>query len=140
MINKKAYRTLHQVRPDDVDMFRHVHSSRYMDYVLAARYVQMRDFYGFPMEGFLSSGLGWVIDECNLQFKRPLFLGESFWVETQIEDIFKKSVRVSFSILKSPSEKISCTGWFNYTLVQLNDGRAVEIPSWVIEKYAIKEE
>ena len=27
-----------QVRPDDIDMYQHVHSSRYMDYVLAARF------------------------------------------------------------------------------------------------------
>ena len=30
-----------QVRPDDIDMYQHVHSSRYMDYVLAARFDQM---------------------------------------------------------------------------------------------------
>jgi len=32
------FETEMQVRPDDIDLFQHVHSSRYMDYVLAARY------------------------------------------------------------------------------------------------------
>ena len=26
------------VRPDDIDLYQHVHSTRYLDYVLAARF------------------------------------------------------------------------------------------------------
>ena len=29
------------VRPDDIDLYQHVHSTRYLDYVLAARFEQM---------------------------------------------------------------------------------------------------
>src|ERR1019366_6508676 len=29
------------VRPDDIDLYQHVHSTRYLDYVLAARFDQM---------------------------------------------------------------------------------------------------
>ena len=32
-----VFATEMQVRPDDIDMHRHVHNSRYLDYVLAAR-------------------------------------------------------------------------------------------------------
>ena len=53
-------RTL-KVRPDDIDMFNHVHNSKYFDYVLAARYDQMEQFYKMPMESFLESGFGWVV-------------------------------------------------------------------------------
>ncbi len=49
-----------QVRPDDIDMNRHVHNSRYFDYVLAARYDQMARCYGMPMEEFLrTASAGW---------------------------------------------------------------------------------
>ncbi|MCP5552003.1 MAG: hypothetical protein H7A53_14035, partial [Akkermansiaceae bacterium] len=33
-----TFETRLDVRPDDIDMNRHVHNSRYLDYVLAARY------------------------------------------------------------------------------------------------------
>jgi acyl-CoA thioesterase FadM len=36
----RKFETELQVRPDDIDMNQHVHGSRYMDYVLAARYDQ----------------------------------------------------------------------------------------------------
>ena len=41
-----------RVRPDDIDMYQHVHSSRYMDYVLAARFDQMETGYKMPMSEF----------------------------------------------------------------------------------------
>ena len=48
-INTGIYTTRLQVRPDDIDMFGHVHSSRYMDYVLAARFEQMERCYQMSM-------------------------------------------------------------------------------------------
>ena len=47
-----------EVRPDDLDMFRHVHASKYQDYVLAARFDQMKRCYGISMEAFMTHGLG----------------------------------------------------------------------------------
>jgi len=44
MIGTK-FETSLQVRPDDMDMNQHVHASRYLDYVLAARYDQMERCY-----------------------------------------------------------------------------------------------
>ena len=55
-----------QVRPDDIDMNQHVHNTRYLDYVLAARYDQMERCYKMPMEEFISLGYGWVVHTCLL--------------------------------------------------------------------------
>ncbi|MFN5663556.1 MAG: acyl-CoA thioesterase, partial [Bacteroidota bacterium] len=52
-LNTTFYETELQVRPDDIDMFQHVHSTRYLDYVLAARYDQMERCYGNPMHVYL---------------------------------------------------------------------------------------
>ena len=38
-LHRTKFETEMQVRPDDIDMFQHVHSSKYLDYVLAARLV-----------------------------------------------------------------------------------------------------
>ncbi|MFA7228927.1 MAG: acyl-CoA thioesterase, partial [Melioribacteraceae bacterium] len=37
------------VRPDDIDMNNHVHNSKYLDYLLMARYDQMKKDYKVPM-------------------------------------------------------------------------------------------
>ena len=72
------FETQMQVRPDDIDLFQHVHSSRYMDYVLAARYEQMARCYGMSWEDFIKRGLGWYLTATTMNFLRPLGLGDQF--------------------------------------------------------------
>lgn len=132
-----TFETELQVRPDDIDMNHHVHGSRYFDYVLAARYDQMARCYGMPMEEFTAAGLGWFIRTSHLEFKRPLRLGDTLRVRTWITEFLKDGVRVDFEILKLPSRKRSCEGWFVYTLVGLKTGRAEAIPGWIAAKYSV---
>ena len=63
------------VRPDDIDLYQHVHSTRYLDYMLAARFDQMERCYGMSMQDFASRGLGWFMAAANIQYKRPLGVG-----------------------------------------------------------------
>lgn len=126
-----------QVRPDDIDMNQHVHSSRYMDYVLAARYDQMERCYHMPMETFIKHGFGWVIRNTFMEFKRPLFLGDRMRVATHIAEIHKDGVRVHFDILRADNGKTACSGYFNYTMVDLKTGRATPIPEWIKEKNSV---
>ncbi len=126
-----------QVRPDDIDMNQHVHGSRYMDYVLAARYDQMARCYKMPMEEFLQHGFGWFMRTAHVEFKRPLGLGEHFIVRTWVEEILKDGVKVQFEIIKKKTGKLACDGYFNYTMVNLKTARAEIIPDWIVAKYSI---
>ncbi|MEK6566906.1 MAG: thioesterase family protein, partial [Bacteroidota bacterium] len=126
-----------QVRPDDLDMNAHVHNSKYFDYVLAARYDQMERCYKMPMQDFISMGLGWVVKTAHVEYKRPLVLGERFVVRTWIEDFMKDGVKVQFEITKKGNGKISCDGWFQFTMVNLKTGRSEDIPKSVKQKYEI---
>ena len=125
------------VRPDDIDMNRHVHNSHYFDYVLAARYDQMGRCYKMSMEEFLKAGFSWVAKIAHLEFKRPLGLGDVIVVRTWIEEFFKDGVKVRFEIGKKQNGKLCCSGWFDYTMISLKTGRAETIPAWIIEKYSI---
>ncbi len=125
------------VRPDDIDMNNHVHNSRYLDYVLAARYDQMKRCYNMSMEEFVAQGLGWVVSSCSIQFKRSLFLGETIIVRTWIAEVGNTNAKVGFEIIKKETGKLSSDGFFDYTLVNLKTGRAEIIPQFVIEKYSV---
>ena len=132
-----TFETEMPVRPDDIDFLNHVHSSRYFDYVLAARYDQMSRCYGVSMETFLNQGLGWVVKEAHIEFKRPLILGDWMRVQTRVAEFCKDGVRVEFVILKKGTGKISSTGWCQYTLVELKTGRSALLPPEVVEKYSV---
>ncbi len=126
-----------QVRPDDIDMNRHVHNARYFDYVLAARYDQMARCYHLPMETFLAHGFGWVVKTAHVQYKRPLGLGDWMIVRTWIEGIARDGVTVHFQIVRKATGKLCADGYFDYTMINLATGRAETIPAWIKEKYTI---
>lgn len=136
-LNRNKYITRLQVRPDDIDMFSHVHSSRYVDYVLAARFDQMERCYGCSMQEFLNAGLGWVLVSTEMHFKRPLKLGDAFDVETHLHSFENKIAHVIFDIKNAGTGKSSCSGWAKYTLVSLDTGKTTEIPDWVLERYSL---
>lgn len=126
-----------QVRPDDIDMYQHVHSSRYMDYVLAARFEQMERCYKMPMAEFQKRGYGWFMAATQMNFKRPLGLGNRFIVRTWIEQFTLIGVKVGFQIERLPERKLSCDGWFDYVLVSIETARAVRLPDDIRAQYAI---
>ena len=126
-----------KVRPDDIDMFNHVHNSIYFNYVLAARYEQMGTFYKMPMEEFLRQGYGWVVRTAYVDYKRPLGLGDTFTVRTGIETINSKGCRVKFEIRISKTAKVACDGWFDYVMIDINSGKSVKVSDEMIRRYSI---
>ena len=126
-----------QVRPDDIDMYQHVHSSRYMDYVLAARFDQMERCYKMPMAEFQKRGYGWFMAATQMNFKCPLGLGDRFIVRTWIEKFTLIGVKVQFLIIRQADQQTSCDGWFDYVMVSIETARAVRIPADICSKYAI---
>jgi YbgC/YbaW family acyl-CoA thioester hydrolase len=130
-----TYESELRVRPDDIDMFNHVHNSKYFDYVLAARYDQMERCYGLSMESFIERGFGWLVRSVYMDYKRPLKMSDYFLVRTGIKTIDAKKCKVSFEIISKVTNKICCDGWFDFVLIDLKTGKGVVIPQDVIEHY-----
>ena len=136
-LNKSKFVTEVMVRPDDIDLNNHVHSSKYMDYVLFARFDQMERCYGFSMDEFIKHGFGWVMTDSFMQFKRPLLLKDIASVTTWVEHFDKNIVEVHFTIHNKGSQKLCCNGWFKYSMVDLKTKRSASIPIEIASKYMI---
>lgn len=135
--NYSIFETELKVRPDDIDMFNHVHNSKYFDYVLAARYDQMAEFYKMPMESFLESGYGWVVRTAMVDFKRPLVLGDVIGIRTGILTINEKGCRVQFEILNKKTTKVAADGYFDYVMIDVNTGKGCKVTEEMITAYSI---
>jgi len=125
------------VRPDDIDMFQHVHNSRYLDYIQAARYDQMVRCYKMSMEEFLILGFGFVVKKAELNFKRPLIMGDLMLISTQVKDFIGPDITVEFEIVNKKNEKISCDGLMTYAMINLKTGRSEKIPEEIQAKFLI---
>ncbi len=131
------FQTELKVRPDDIDMFQHVHNSKYFDYVLSARYDQMEEFYKMSMESFLESGYGWVVRTAHVDFKRPLILGDVILIRTGILTINEKGCRVQFEMENKRSGKIASDGWFDYVMIDTKTGKGCKVNDEMIKAYSI---
>ncbi len=125
------------VRPDDIDMNNHVHYSKYLDYLLAARYHQMKVNYKMSMEEFIERGFTWVASRAEIDFKRAIKLNEKVFVQTQLESVNGAQVIVKFRILKGTNKKTAAEGRVVYTMISIKTGRPTRIPPDIIEKYSV---
>jgi len=126
------------IRPDDIDVNAHVHNSRYLDLVLAARYDQMERCYGMSMERFLEQGFSWVNTKTMIQYKRELVMGDVAIVRTRVGEMLSKGVRVDFEILRKATGKLVADGWQEYMMVSVESGRAATIPDEIRRIYSIQ--
>ncbi len=125
------------VRPDDIDMFQHVHNSRYLDYIQAARYDQMVRCYKMSMEEFMIMGYGFVVKKAELNFKRALIMGDIMLISTQVKEFNGSDIVVEFEIVNKKNEKISCDGFMLYTMINLKTGRSEKVPDEIQTKFSI---
>jgi acyl-CoA thioester hydrolase/thioesterase-3 len=125
------------VRPDDIDMFNHVHNSKYLDYVLAARYEQMDRFYGMSWEKFEAQGYGWVVSKVSIAFKRPLKMGDQMIIKTGILEMNETGCMVQFEILNKNTKKVASDGVFEYVMIDLKTQRSSKVTPEMIEAYSI---
>ncbi len=132
-----AFETDIIIRPDDIDMNNHVHNSKYLDYVQAARFEQMKNNYKMSMEEFHKIGLNWVASSAHIDFKSALKLGDNITVKTQLSSYNGAQVTVNFWIIKKDNSKIAAEGYLIYTMISARTGKPVRIPEEIIKKYSV---
>ena len=125
------------IRPDDIDLNNHVHNTKYLDYVLAARFDQMIKNYKMTFKDFEALGYGWVVSDTFIEYKRALTLYDKILVRTQMGTVNGAQCKVNFWIVKKENNKIAAQGYLTYTMVSLKNGRPVRIPEEIITKYSI---
>ncbi|MEQ1843380.1 MAG: thioesterase family protein, partial [Verrucomicrobiales bacterium] len=88
--------------------------------------------YGMSMDAFIERGLSWVVRASYIEHKRPLHIGDTAEVETRVEEIEGRSVKVGFLITKEADGKAVAKGWLDYVLVSLENGRPQTIPDDIV--------
>jgi acyl-CoA thioester hydrolase/thioesterase-3 len=132
-----AFETEITIRPDDIDLNNHVHNTKYLDYVLAARYQQMQQNYKMSMNEFHELQFNWVISTTHIEYKHALKLEDKIIVRTQVDSISGAQCKVNFSIIIREKNITAAEGYIIYTMISLKSGRPVRIPQEIIKRYSI---
>jgi len=137
MSNYSIFESEITIRPDDIDLNNHVHNSKYLDYVMAARYEQMIKDYKMPMNDFFDLGYNWVVSSVQINYKRALKLDDKIIVRTQLDFFEGAQCKVNFWIVFKNTSSISADGHFIYTMISKDKLKPVRIPEDIIAKYTI---
>ena len=133
----QKFETMIPVQPRDIDINGHVHHSIYLDYLLAARFDQMKRCYGISMEAFQEMGFTWVARTYTIEFRSGIMPGDTALVRTWIEQIGKVTVDVAFEIESVQHGSQAAHGSARFVLIDTASGRPAKIPAEVIEKYSV---
>jgi len=125
------------VQPRDVDINGHVHHSIYLDYLLTARFDQMKRCYKMSMEDFMQMGFTWIARRYDIEFRTGITLGDTALIRTWVKTIGKVTVDISFQIESQKKDTMAAHGAARYVLIDFRTGKPVPIPKNVIEKYSI---
>jgi YbgC/YbaW family acyl-CoA thioester hydrolase len=136
-ISGSRFESVIPLRPSDIDGNQHVHNTVYLEYVLAARYDQMKRCYKMPMDEFIEKNWGWWVRKTYIEYKRSLKLGDTARVRTWVEEYDKSRVMVHFEIYENTGNWISAAGYLEYVFINLANNKPTHIPPEVIERYSV---
>ena len=82
-----------KVRFHDCDPFNHLHNSRYIDYIMAARSEQLEAHYQFDVYKLArEQGVSWVAAQAQVSYLQPALLMEEVTIQTRLFSYTEKSL------------------------------------------------
>lgn len=112
------------VRFHDLDAFGHVNNARYLNYLEMARLGYVTDVCGW--DGTLGT-LGVIVANVNIDYKKPIFLGDALRIYTRVSRLGNKSFELEYVFEVTPhgtqTPQVAATArttmvTFDYTLNQ----------------------
>ncbi|POY35108.1 acyl-CoA thioesterase [Solitalea longa] len=118
--------TSYKVRFSDCDPFRHLNNARYLDYCLHAREEHLKQFYDVDLNLFAKQGAAWVISGHEIQYLRPVMLGEEIRIRTALLDFNLTSIWVEMSIWDQAGQELKAVLWTQFVPVSVLSGKKKE--------------
>ena len=119
------HRTKFTIRTFHTDAFGHVNNSRYLEILEEARWRYAEDI-GLT-QLIRPAGLGFIIIDLSLRFRRPVCEGDEITVGTRLITLGSASGEVAQTIHRSDETSDAVRGMFHFILVDRDTGKSVPI-------------
>lgn len=118
-MSKKTIR----VRGYHLDLYNHVNHARYLEFLEEARWSYLEEKH--PVEWFVKKGIGFVIVNININYKRAAVLNDELLIQTQLEKTGTKSIVVKQVITLNGTEIVVADALITFVLVDLRTGKSL---------------
>lgn len=98
----RVYRCTLQVRGYEIDAFGHVNNANYLNYYEHARWVMLGEE-KIDLESFKSWDRWPVIASVEVQYLKPIFMGDEITIESRILEYRRSSMQIEQKIFKGSS-------------------------------------
>jgi acyl-CoA thioester hydrolase len=122
------HKTPIQIRFKDVDKMGHVNNANHLTYIELARIKYFEEVVGVDANWSHQQGI--ILAHISIDYKAPLFLHDNVFVYTRCSKLGKKSIELSWVIVreKSSSEEIIAQGIAVLVCYDYGEGKTIEVP------------
>ncbi len=128
-----AFKTSLRVTWADTDAAQVVHYSNYFRFFERAE----EEFYrqlGFSFADTAKKGLWFPRVEAFCQYKRPARFNDLLEVEVNVENLKERSFKLGFRIINEETNVTLATGYIVIVAADKQTGKAMRVPSEIVEK------
>ena len=122
------HKTPIQLRFKDVDKMGHVNNANHLTYIELARTKYFEDIVGVDANWSQQHGI--ILARIEIDYKQPIFLHDKVFVYTRCSKIGRKSIELSWVIVreKSSTEETLATGIAVLVCYDYAESKTIEVP------------
>lgn len=122
------HKTPIQLRFKDADIMGHVNNANHLTYIELARIKYFEEVVGYDSNWSQQQGI--ILTHISIDYKNPLFLRDKVFVYTRCSKIGRKSIELSWVIVreKSPEEEIIAQGMAVLVCYDYATNMSIEVP------------
>lgn len=121
----KSSTTIIKVRGYDLDVYQHVNNARYLEYLEAARWDYIEQY--FQAGVFEANNWGVTVVRINIRYRQPAHMGDILEVVTKGKERNRISCTLSQQITRQSDGKKVADAEVSFVLTDLTTGRAIAI-------------
>jgi acyl-CoA thioester hydrolase len=125
------HETIFRVRYGETDAQRIANNANYLSYFEVGRVEWLRAI-GFSYRELEDRGLGFVVVEARLFFKRPARFDDELTLRTVLAELGRASLRFEYAVLRDGAE--IATGYTRHGCVDLATGRTRRLPAGFLSR------
>ncbi len=126
------YESSIDVRFSDVDMYGHVSTKHYIDFITDSRWKFHMQKFGLGPESYAEKGFGFFTARMETFFKKAISAKQkTIFVKSFVEELDRAKVSVKFEIFSADKEVLHSYGEMDFYCVDLKSGKPQAVPEWI---------
>jgi len=129
------YKSEQSTRFSDLDLYGHVNSKHYLDYIITSRWSFAEKELNWSANEIIKKGIGFYLIESNMKYPLPLAGIKTFTIDSWVEEVSGPVLHVPYAITNTARQKTYSDGVLKFMVIDLKTNRPTPLPEWANELF-----